>query len=103
MDKVLSMIGMAKRAGKVSTGSFLCERAVKSGEAKLVILAGDISEGSAKAIKDTCAYYKVKYITYADKDSLGTFTGGGDRAVVSINDDNFASAVLKKLADMPTE
>ena len=36
------------------------------------------------------------YIIHDDKDSLVTFTGGGDRAVVSINDDNFAKAVLDK-------
>lgn len=103
MDKVLSMIGMAKRAGKVSAGSFLCLRAVKSGTARLVILAEDISAGSAKAIKDACAYYNIKYITYGNKDSLGTFTGGGDKAVISINDGNFASALLKKLAAAAAE
>lgn len=97
MDKVLSMIGMAKRAGKVSTGGFLCERAIKDGSARLVVLASDISENSSKSIINSCEYYNVRYITYGDKDSLGTFTGGGDRVVVSINDDNFAGAVLDKL------
>lgn len=99
MDKVLSMIGMAKRAGKTSAGGFLCERAIKDKSAKLVVLAEDISENSAKSIMNTCKHYNVRYVTYGDKDSLGTFTGGGDRAVVSINDDNFAEAVLKKLAE----
>lgn len=96
MDKVLSMIGMAKRAGKIQTGGFICEKAVKSGVSKLIVMAGDISENSFKSIKNSCEYYGVRYITYGDKDSLGTFTGGGDRAVVSINDSNFADAVLKK-------
>jgi ribosomal protein L7Ae-like RNA K-turn-binding protein len=96
MDKVLSMIGMAKRAGKTSSGGFLCERAIRDGSARLIVLAADISENSGKSIKNACEHYNVRYITYGDKDSLGTFTGGGDRAVVSINDDNFASAVLQK-------
>ena len=99
MDKVLSMIGMAKRAGKTSTGSFICEKAIKNGSAKLIVLAVDISENSFKSIKNACEHYNVRYITYGDKDSLGTFTGGGDRAVVSINDDNFAEAVLKKYSE----
>lgn len=97
MDKVLSMIGMAKRAGKTDAGSFLCEKAIKSGAAKLVIMAEDISEASAKQIINACSHKKIKYITYADKDSLGTFTGGGDRAVVSINDESFARGILQKL------
>lgn len=44
MDKVLGMLGMAKRAGKVTSGAFLCGRAVREGLAQLVIIAKDISE-----------------------------------------------------------
>ena len=38
-DNVLSMLGIAAKAGKVSSGSFLTEHAVKSGGAHLVIVA----------------------------------------------------------------
>lgn len=97
------MIGMAKRAGKTQTGGFICEKAIKSGASKLIIMAEDISENSFKSIKNSCEHYNVKYITYGDKDSLGTFTGGGDRAVVSINDANFADAVLKKYNEVTSQ
>lgn len=97
------MIGMAKRAGKTQTGGFICEKAIKSGASKLIIMAEDISENSFKSIKNSCEHYNVKYITYGDKDSLGTFTGGGDSAVVSINDANFADAVLKKYNEVTSQ
>lgn len=97
------MIGMAKRAGKTQTGGFICEKAIKSGASKLIIMAEDISENSFKSIKNSCEHYNVKFITYGDKDSLGTFTGGGDRAVVSINDANFADAVLKKYNEVTSQ
>ena len=39
MDRVLSLLGIAQKAGKVESGGFLCENAVKARKAKLVILA----------------------------------------------------------------
>lgn len=96
MDKLLQMIGMAKKAGKVTTGGFLCEKSVKSGESFLVIIASDISANSRKTITDACKNYGVKYVEYADMELLGRCTGSGDRAVVSINDTGFAEAILNK-------
>ena len=98
MDKVLQMIGMAKRAGKITTGEFLCEKSIKSKESVLIIIASDISDSSRKSITNSCQYYNVKYIEYADKQALGNFTGGGERAVISVNDRRFAAAVMDKLS-----
>ena len=103
MNKIFGMIGLAKRAGKVSTGSFICLKAIRSGRAKLVIIAGDASENTKKSICDSCSYYKVKLIEFSDMGSLGHATGGGDRAVVSVNDNNFAKAILDICISCETE
>lgn len=99
MKKVFGMIGLAKRAGKVSTGAFICGKMIKSGRAKLVILARDASPNTKKDISDSCAYYKIKLIELSDMSSLGHITGGGDRAVVSVNDNNFAKAILDNITE----
>lgn len=99
MDNVLGMLGLARRAGKVVTGAEISETAVKSGKARLVIIAADISENGKKAITDACKYYKVKYIEYGTREQLGKFTGAEERTVVCINDGNFARAVLTKYAE----
>ena len=41
MDRVLSLLGIAQKAGKVVSGGFLCEDAITSRQAVLVILAED--------------------------------------------------------------
>ena len=97
MDKVLGMLGMAKKAGRICSGSFLCEKAVKCGESRLIIIASDASDNAKKAIINSCRYYNVEYIEYSEMELLGKFTGSGKRAVVSVNDDNFAAAIMKKL------
>ena len=99
MDKVLLMIGLAKKAGKAVSGEFLSGKAVKEGDSCLVVIASDISDRSRKDIVDSCNFYKVKYIEYADKTRLGKAVGAKERTVVSVNDKGFAAAVLDKISD----
>lgn len=97
MNKVLGMLGMAKKAGKITSGNFLCEKSIKYGESNLIIIASDASSNAKKSITDCCKYYKVDYTEYSDMESLGKFIGSGKRAVVSVNDENFAEAIVKKI------
>ena len=53
------MLGLAMKAGKVSSGEFATEQAVKSGSAYLVILAETASANTQKKFRNMCAYYKV--------------------------------------------
>lgn len=92
-DKILSMTGMAKRAGKVSAGGFLCGQSVKNGGAELVIIAKDASENTVKQIKNSCLHYGVPFIEYSDMEALGKCIGTEARAVISVNDKNFAKAI----------
>ena len=93
MDKLLSMVGLARRAGKISSGSVGCEQSVKGKAAKLVIIATDASDNTKKAFTNTCSYYDTECIEYADMQSLGQCIGADERAVVSVNDKNFAKAI----------
>lgn len=96
MDKILGMLGMAKKAGRVVSGVYLCKKAIKSGESCLIIIASDNSENTKKPIKNSCKYYKVDYIEYSDAEAIGKCIGGGKKAVVSVNDQNFAEAIKNK-------
>lgn len=96
-NKFLGMLGLAKRAGKVQTGEEICSDAVRNGRSRLVIVARDASDNTKKSIMNTCSYYKVRCEEAALKDELGKYTGAQSRAVVSVNDDNFAKAILDRL------
>ena len=91
------MLGLAKRAGKVVTGEEKCLKAIRSGNSRIVIIASDASPNTRKSITDSCKHYSVKYIEASLKAELGKYTGAESRAVVSVNDDNFAKAILDKL------
>ena len=102
-DKVLSMIGLAKRAGKITSGAPLCEKAMKTKKSKLIIIATDISQNGKKSITDACKYNEIKYIEYSNKESLANAIGvDGFRTVGSVNDKSFADAILVKFAELKT-
>lgn len=100
-DKVLLMLGLAKRAGKVSTGVVLCEKDIKSKKSELIIIAEDVSDNTRKSIINSCEYYSVKYIEYSDMFDLGNAVGAdGERGVVSVNDEGFAKTIFEKYSDL---
>lgn len=90
-NKVLSLIGLATKAGKTASGEFLTEREVKSGKAALVIVAGDASENTKKKFRNMCDYYKVPIYFYEDKDTLGHAMGKQFRASLAVLDERIFS------------
>ena len=95
-DKVLSMVGLAKKAGKVACGSFLAEKAVRDGWAELLIVAEDAAQNIKKKFNNSSAYYEIDYMEYGTKESLGHFTGYENIAVVAVTDAGFAKAIEDK-------
>ena len=97
-DKVLSLLGLAKKAGKLKSGEYCVETEIKKGRAKLVIVALDASENTKKSYSDMCNYKKVPIIFYENKDNLGQCTGSEERAAVVLLDEGFAKAVNKEIS-----
>lgn len=98
-DKVLSLVGLATKAGKTVSGEFMTEREVKSGRAALVILAEDSSENTRKKFCNMCEYYEVPIYIYGDKDTLGHAMGKEFRASLAILDEGFADGIQKQMKE----
>ena len=96
-DKVLSLIGLATKAGQTASGEFMTEREVKTGRAALVIVAGDSSDNTKKKFRDMCEFYKVPIYFYGDKDTLGHAMGKEFRASLAILDEGLAKGIRRHL------
>lgn len=96
-DKVLSMLGLATKAGKTVSGEFSVEKAVQTGKACLVIVADDASDNTKKKFTNKCEYYQVPVAFYSDKVQLGRAMGKEQRSTMALLDEGFANAVLQKL------
>ena len=96
-DKVLSLIGLAMKAGRCASGEMMTETETKSGRAKLVIVASDASENTKKKFRDMCELYKVPIYFYGDKDTLGHAMGKEFRASLAILDEGFAEGIQREM------
>ena len=96
-NKVLSLIGLASKAGRIASGEFSTEKSVKTGKAFLVFVAGDASENTKKKFRHMCDFYEVPVYFLADKEALGRFCGKQFRASLAVQDENFAKAMIKEL------
>ncbi|MBR1568451.1 MAG: ribosomal L7Ae/L30e/S12e/Gadd45 family protein [Lachnospiraceae bacterium] len=96
-DRVLSMIGLAMKAGKLVSGEYMTEKTVKTGKAYLVIIAEDASANTKKDFSDSCSYYQVPIVIYGTKEDLGHAMGKQIRASLAITDEGFAKEIMKKV------
>ena len=96
-DKVLSLLGLAAKAGKLVTGGFSVEEAVKSRKARVVILAADAQQNTVKKFTDKCRHNNIPLRFYGTKEELGRAAGKETRACAAVTDRGFAQSLLKKL------
>lgn len=95
-DRTLSMLGLAKKAGKVVSGEFSVENALKGRKALLVILASDTSENTKKKFTNMSTYRNIPLIiAEANKEALGKAVGCELRSVVAVNDPGFANKLYE--------
>ena len=95
-DSVLSLLGFAAKAGKLSFGTHATDFAITSKRANLVLAAEDISEKSVKELK-----FKAdkKSITVLNLSGISTAElskrVGKNCGILAVTDQGFADAITK--------
>lgn len=97
INKVYSLLGLAKRAGRLSSGESGCKDAVRFGKSRLIVIAADTGTNTRKSISDSCAYYGVPIYTVGTMTELGHAVGNRFNAVLSVNDEGFAKSIEKQI------
>lgn len=97
-NKTLSLIGLAMKAGKITSGEFSTEKAVKEGQAALVIVSEDASGNTKKKFQNMCTYYHVPIYFYGSKNALGAAIGKEFRASLAVTDHGLADAIEKNVS-----
>ena len=93
--RIFGLLGLAAKAGKVQSGEFSVEKAVKSGRTFLVIVSEEASENTKKMFSNMCTYYEVPYYEFGGKGELGHALGKEMRASLAIQDEGFSKAIIK--------
>lgn len=96
-EKIYSLLGLCKKAGKLVSGEFATEKCITSGNARLVIISEDASDNTRKKFTDKCTYYKVPVHYFGDKEMLGHAIGKDVRTSLAITDEGLAKTLLNNL------
>ena len=97
--RALSMIGLCKKAGRLTSGVPLVCDAVREGRAFLTVYASGASENSVKRVTDKCKSYDTLVMSVdVTPEELAKWVGkSGAVAAVAILDRGFAEAIAKIL------
>ena len=99
MDKLLNLIGLALKAGKLEIGEEPVGAAARARQARLILIASDAADNTRRRAKHfgdagECICLEIP----AAKEELGRALGRTSCAMAALTDIGFAEAVAKKLA-----
>lgn len=88
--RLLSLLGLARRANRLSLGSDPAEEALRKGQARLVLLAEDLSQHTAGGVRFAAEEAGVDVLTTACTMDEISMALGKRTGVVAVNDAGFA-------------
>lgn len=100
VNKFLSFLGLARRAGKLTMGNDPVIESIQKKEAKVLLAAADLSPRTLKGVAAAAAAGDVRLIQMEiSMDELG-FAIGKRVGIVSVNDAGFAKKIEQLCDDM---
>ena len=94
MNRMLNMLGLCMRAGKLLSGEKACVQAIRAGSACAVVLDRAAAKNATKAVTDACDWHEVPLV-FAPENELGYAIGKPGRMVAAITDPSFADRILQ--------
>ncbi len=92
--RILSLIGMARGAGKITSGESQVEAMLKKKKGYLLIFAEDAQSAQTK-YGQWAGDLKIPILILGTKQELGIALGLSPRSVILVMDHGFAKAILK--------
>jgi ribosomal protein L7Ae-like RNA K-turn-binding protein len=97
MPESLGLLGMARRAGAIASGTGSTRRALKEGRARLVLLAQDASETQRDKVMNLLRHGNTPRATVGTREALGSAVGSAPVSAVAVTDKQFAKELLARL------
>ena len=96
-NKIYGLLGLARKAGKISFGTQSCIEAIEKRKAKLVIIAEDCSDRTKKNFEDISNTANVPIRVIGTIENISKCIGQNNKAVIVVRDENFAKEIIKKI------
>lgn len=95
--KILQLLGLARRAGKVIYGEDLVLKNIKEKKIKIVFIANDASEKQKDMFLKKCYFYQVETNTFFSTNELSHAIGVSMCKYLGVTDEGFFKALQKEL------
>lgn len=96
--KVLRLIGLAMRAGKVKFGRDSCMEAIIQNKIKVLLVAKDTSERTKTNFKRLCHDKNIPIYEEFEEYDLSHAIGKQNKVIIGVCDDNFSKEIIKILS-----
>ena len=98
-DKILTLLGFAAKAGKLSYGFDAARSALSQKKSKLLLIANNISPKSSKEIQFFGEKFKTQVIVLENYDIDSVSHAIGRRCgIISVNDDSFSQGLISAIS-----
>ena len=96
-SSALRLLGLARRAGAIAPGTESVRRAIRDGEALLILMAEDASSVQLKKIGTTKDDGAIPRVTLGDRATLGAAVGMAELSAVAVTQASFANRLVEEL------
>lgn len=94
-NRVLGLIGLCTKAGKICFGTDACTDLIQKRKIDLVIVANDASDRTKRNFEFICNKNDTKICFFGTIESLSKAIGKSNKAVIGIKNKDFANQIDK--------
>jgi len=97
-ERVGTFLGFAKKSGHLLTGEKAVATGIKTGKAKIVLMATDLPERRRFFCIKFCEEQKIPYSVVGTKEEYGQILGMSPRTLLAVTEQKIAEQIQKTLA-----
>ncbi|HHZ17021.1 MAG TPA: L7Ae/L30e/S12e/Gadd45 family ribosomal protein [Peptococcaceae bacterium] len=94
-DRVKTFLGFAQKSGQLLTGEKAVNTGIKTGKAKLVLIATDLPEKRRLFCMRFCEERKIPFGVLGTKEEYGQILGVSPRTLLAVTEEKLAEEIRK--------
>lgn len=103
-SSILSLVGLAKKAGRLEIGEEPVGASARARQARLILVASDAADNSRRRASHFAEAGKIPWVDLPfSKSELGRIVGRSSCAMSAVTDAGFAAAIADKLSALDAE
>lgn len=95
MNKILSLLGFSKKAGKLVTGTNAVLRSILSLDAYLVIVNENAGNSVKKKFERLCKENEIDFYIFGNQEEFERATGENNKVIYSVIDAGFSNKLIQ--------